>query len=315
LAAAASTFTGCSSANYDPTTSLGKQAILDSVTLKLTSGDCSGAVAQLTPLYNSVNTDNDVRSLMASVDGCAAGMNFFKFLGDIALKGSALASGGIFGFAAVEFPSVFTDDRAEAAQAAEDALESIYDPGTVVLLSEEFNTKTFNPGVYNVNSRLNTANAYLFFISLAAIGSIETRYNTPTSTGSPSTSPPVPWTSATAVTADGCAYGSAIVNFADSLGVLAGALPGDLGTTIAGIQSVFQTAIYDACNAGCTGSLIVGGVPVPSNSGCSLSACANCPMTLRDRTSCTATNTDPNSCAVAGIVNVLVNSGTALGWQ
>lgn len=286
----ASVVQGCAAANYDPTTALGKQALLDSAQLQLNQSDCSGAVATLSPLFNSINTDNSVRMMMASAYGCAAGINIFKFIGDIAQTPTGIAPPGMWAFLATEFPSTTADDAAEGAQAGEDALASVIAPGTVVLLNEEFNTTTFNPGAYDPNSRLSNANAYLFFMSMAAIGTLENRDGSGNQ---------LPWTSATAVDDDGCAYGSAIVNYADALAALAGTLPGSLGTSINSALSLVQQAVGDGCAAGC---LLCG-----LGTSCPGTLIGGCPMTLRYRASCTGTATDPNSCAVAGLVTA-VNS-------
>jgi hypothetical protein len=61
----------------DGGTPLGKQAILDAVDIFLTTENCTDAVSQITGLYNSANTDNDVRMRAASAYGCNAKVNLF----------------------------------------------------------------------------------------------------------------------------------------------------------------------------------------------------------------------------------------------
>ena len=109
---------GCGSANFDPATSLGKQAILDAVAIDLTQQNCSAAISRLKPVYNSKDTDNGVRMMMASAYGCDAGVNLFKLLGDIGTNSAKLATGGIWAFFASEFPSTSADRVPEAAQLA-----------------------------------------------------------------------------------------------------------------------------------------------------------------------------------------------------
>lgn len=311
VVALATLFAGCAAANYDATTALGKQALLDSAASQLSDANCTGAIATLEPVYNSINTDNDVRLMMASSYGCTATIDLFADMYSLVLNAGTLATGGFWAYLALQYPSTFQDQVAEGAQLAEDALASVIAPGAAVLTNEEFNTTSFNPGAFVVTDRLPTANAYLFFASQAAIGALESRYGNPFPSDGLKGNP-LPWSSAALVTDDGCAYGSAIINFIDSMTALSGALPGSLATTITGIQSTFETAIYTACSEGCLGT------PNPANplvsSGCGLADCPQCPLALRDRTSCTGAATDPNSCAVAGIVN-FINNTPIVGWQ
>lgn len=287
----------CGSSDFDPKTSLGKQAILDSVSLALTQQDCRGAISTLKPIYNSIDTDNEVRMAMATAYACGAGINLFKFVGDIGTNSSAFAGGGFWAFLASEFPSTDADRIPEASQLAQDALQSIIDPGAIVLSNYLFNTATFNPAAYRVADRNAAANAYLFFVSMAGIGGFESRYGLPYPNGTKSVD--LPWTTPTAVTADGCAFGSHVVNFADSLTALAEQTKGTLKTTITTLKSTFQTAIYTACDQAC----VLYGLP----------SCPTCPMALRDRTACTQVATDPSSVAVAGITTLINTPG--LGWS
>lgn len=303
--ALAMVLSGCGSANYDPASSLGKQAILDAVALQLSQQNCSGAIAQLKPVYNSADTDNRVRLMMASAYGCSAHINLFQFIGDLATNSGSLATGGFWAFLATEFPSTIADRVPESAQLAQDALQSVLDPGGVILTNNMFNVKTFNPAAYNIQDRLNDANAYLFFVTMAAIGGIENRYGNPYPNGKKGNN--LPWSTPASLDpttnqgADGCAYASAIVNFADSLGALASTTSGTLQTTISSLKTTFQSGIYTACDQGCT---IL----------CGLSSCPKCPTALRDRTSCTGLATDASSCAAAGIAT-FVNTTPVVGWQ
>jgi hypothetical protein len=290
---------GCATA-YDPTTSLGKLGLLDQANLLLSAQNCHDTITLLQPVYNSKNTDNNIRMQMASAYACDAKINLFKNLGDLALNPTAMAGGQFWAFVASEFPSVAGDHVAEAAQLAEDALEAMVDPGTPLLPQNIFNSTTFNPGAYSIGYRLPNANAYLFFVSMAAIGALEGRYGNPFPNGKKGNA--LPWVTPTTVTADGCAYGSAIVNFADSLTGLVNATTGTLKTTLTTLQTTYQTIIYTSCDVGC-------------NTMCGLAHCATCPLALRDRNSCNFTATDPSSCAVAGLVSTLINTNPLAGWQ
>src|SRR3954471_12373487 len=73
-AALTGTLLGCSP-GFDPKNAIGEQAIIDQSNLELSRGDCTSAVARLKPVYNSVDTDNEIRRLMSSAYGCDATIN------------------------------------------------------------------------------------------------------------------------------------------------------------------------------------------------------------------------------------------------
>jgi hypothetical protein len=215
---------------------------------------------------------------MASTYGCSAGINFFALLGEIVANSGTIVTGGLWAFLAEQFPSTDEDRVPEAGQLAQDALQSVISPSAVVLSNNLFNTDGFNPGAYAVRDRLDQANAYLFFVEMATIGGLESRYGHP-----------LPWTTTASIDEDGCAYASAVVNFADSLTGLSSQTTGSLNSAISGMKDAFQSVIYQNCDLGCIACGIAGG-------------CPTCPKELRDRTSCTAGATDPASCAAAGLV-------------
>jgi hypothetical protein len=282
LAALAIQAAGCGSNSYDASTDRGKRALLDEVRIKLSQGDCSAAIELLKPTYNSENTDNNVRMMMAATYGCASGLNYFTLLGDIVSKIDSLASGGIWGFVATEFKSTPDDTIPEAGVNAQDALQAVISPSAVVLADDLFNSDTFNPQAYAVKNRIDDATAYLFFTSMAVMGGYESRYGSP-----------LPWTDQTLVTNDGCRYASGVVNFADSLTGLVDTTSGKVQTTFSSLKDGIQSAIYSACDTAC-------------KTLCGYAAgCATCPKELRDHTSCTAGATDLPSCAAAGIVSAV----------
>lgn len=268
----------CGRGTLDPSTSLGRRAIMDQTSLLLSEERCADAIALLKPVYESIYSDNDIRMMMASTYGCSAQLNLFSLLGEIGTNSAAIVAGGIWAFMADQFPSTAADRIPEAGQLAQDALQAVISPSAVVLSNNLFNADSFNPGAYNVDDRLLNATAYLFFTSMATMGGLESRYGNP-----------LPWTDPTLVDDDGCAYASAVVNFADSLTGLSAVTQGQLHTAVSGMKSAFQALIYANCDFGCTLCGISGG-------------CPTCPKELRDRTSCTAGATDPASCAAAGLV-------------
>jgi hypothetical protein len=147
----------------------------------------------------------------------------------------------------------------------------------------------------------------LFFVSMAAIGGIENRHGSPYPNGKRGVAT-LPWMAPTSIKAtgtsteaDGCAYASAVVNYVDSLEGLASSTTGKIATTFQSLYTTFSSVIYQACDQGCT---VI----------CGISSCPTCPATLRNRSSCAGTATDPASCAAAGIANFMVNT-PAVGWE
>ncbi|MGK5083282.1 hypothetical protein WDW37_08240 [Bdellovibrionota bacterium FG-1] len=300
----------------DPSTGLGKQAIVDQASIALSRMDCDQAVALLKPVYASKYTDNRIRMLMAAAYGCNAHINLFNVVGDLSSNLSKFVGSGFWEFLATEFPSTTKDRVVEGAQLAQDAVQSIISPSAVILPVNIFNATTDNPGTLSPRDRVDDANSYLFFVVLASIGGLENRYGNPYPNGKKGGD--LAWISDTVAhmaapadfnavdgsqqQSDGCAYASAMVNLVDSLGGLATATAGTkLSDTFTTLQTTFKTGIFAACNDGCT-------------SLCSVGACLECPTTLRNRSSCTGLTTDPNSCAAAGIIN-FINNTPAVGWE
>jgi hypothetical protein len=298
----------CSSGS-DPLTSLGRQSILDQVNQALNDGDCATAVMKIGPLYNSVNTDNDVRMIAASAYVCYAGMNFFAFLNDLTSNAGSLAGQPFWEFLTRTFPStVGADHVVEGALLSSDALMAVLQPGIPILPADFFNYPGNNPASLNLNDRTNDANSYLAFVAMAAVGGLQSRYGAPYANGRKSQN--LTWNTAAAVDANGCAYASAIVNLVDSLGPLSNSSTA-MRTNLLAIQAALEVPIFHACDIGCQNSAPAWGGP---QSGCTVTtACASCPTGLRDRSACTGVVSDQVSCAAAGIVNYM-NLG-AFGWK
>jgi hypothetical protein len=322
--------TSCGLATPDPTTASGKAAIIDDVNIYLNTGQCSAALVEITPLYNSANSDNNVRMAMASVYGCFAGVNFFKLASDIT-KTNLSAPGFPWNFMAVEFPSTNSpsDKVVESAGFGLDATMAILNPGEVLLAGDLFNTNTFNQDSLIISDRTTDSNFYSIFLTMSEIGGSENRAGANAS-GSPTTNPPLPWvTSSTGgMSTAGCAFASGVANFADSLTVVP--TTGVIGAALNAINNnpttvSFSSLVYAACNFACQNA-----VPNPLNSlteaalnpsgkwtanacGSNTGLCASCPLLLRDRNNCAGVASDQVSCAAAGIVNFVNFSG--LKWQ
>jgi hypothetical protein len=311
-AIAALALAGCGAPAWDAASTDGRQAIIDETNLALTRGECNSALDRILPLYQSASTANDVRLITASAYGCHAHINLFGLIDSLISNSGQVATNGLWSVLSLHFPSTLVEDRVvEASGLASEALFSVITPGQVVLPEYMINTDTSNPGSLVAADRLTNANAYLLFVAMAGIGGTQSRYGNPDpTTGNKGN--PLSWTTAAAVDEAGCAYASALVNFADALDVTADNLTGDLKDTIIQVRDTFVGELYQACEDGCQGAATFYG----TNSGCggSATSCATCPIELRSRTACLGAATDPSSCAAAGLVN-FINSHPILGWQ
>ncbi len=301
---------------YDPSTGLGKNAVIDAVNIALSNNECSKAIELIDPVYESAYTDNRVRMVRAAAYACKANFNFFTLVGDMQSNIDKLVTNEVWQLITQWFPATTaaTDRVVEGAEGSTDALLSALQPGQVLVPAALFKTDTYNPRSGNFSDRTGDANTYLAFISMATIGGYHNRYGNPDPTTFKKQKI-LPWNTATAtdMTTYGCGYASALVNFADSLEGAESSVSGVLGDAISKMKTAIQTLVYNACDAGCRGlgSGSAGSVP----SGCQPSniTCSGCPTALRDRTACKATITDPASCAAAGIVDVM--NVSQFGWQ
>jgi hypothetical protein len=325
------TLWGCGQPAMDPNSPIGKEAIEDQTNNYLTTGDCTDAIATILPLYNSSNTDNEVRMLTASAYACNAGVNFFSTITNIGTDATTLSSGNFFGYFAQLFPSTVADKVVESAGYAMNVLMTVIPAGTVIIGSDSLNATSDNPGSLNFNDRTGDSNLYMLMVGMAAIGGSESRYGNPNASFNPQNSPPLPFNdNVTKMTDQGCIYAAGLLNFFDAIVPAAEALPTSASSainqinnfTIDGVPVSFDTLFDAACNYGCTGSLPSGADIIVLNptgkwsaTGCSIVAgCGGCPKYLRDYTQCHPNvANDPGACAAAGLAN-FVNASLA-AWN
>jgi hypothetical protein len=301
----------CGAPSPDGSTELGKRQIIDQANKALTTEDCATALDLLLPVYNSANTDNEIRMMTASAYACWAKINYFKVMGDMVVNLGSL-SNGFFNYASKLFPSkIGADHVTEGSLLSQDALMATIQSGVPILPSGAINSGSYNVGSIYPFDRTDDSNLYLLFASLAGVGSLQNRYGNPDAAFHPQVD--LPWSTPTNVSADGCGYASSVLNFVDAIGAAQGILPSSVKNSLNSIASNLSTALDLACEAGCTGA-----TPLPGwvASGCTFTGCTTdhkCPKTLRNRGSCQAQTSDINSCAAAGIVN-MINVSPA-GWQ
>ena len=323
LAALTLAFSACGSHSLDPSDPVDKQGIIDATNNALNSGDCLTALNTILPLYNSAYTDNTVRMVAASAYGCHAHINFINVINALS-SAPNLGGSGFFEFAQQTFLSTLGQDKVvEGAGLGTDALMAVMTPGQVIVPQFEINIATPNPGSLIVTDRIQDSNMYLMMMSLALIGGVESRDGAPLANHHKGA--PMPWTQsdASGMNADGCAYASALLNFGDALKTTLNAIAGNAQSAFQQISTGFVQTLDQACAIGCQNIPVPNGTPLLNPSGvwptdnCTAAVpCTNatgCPISLRNRNSCTQLTSDVNSCAAAGIVNFVNNS--SVGWQ
>jgi hypothetical protein len=302
----------CSAPKYGASTLAGKAAILDQINYALTAKDCTTAINLAEGLYDSPYTDNQVRYARAAAQGCNAQVFFFNMVDDLA--NNSVVGSDLWRTLAKLFPSTTTDSRAESAWYATDALMAILKLGTVISTSAKINVDTPNPGSLVAANREDDANLYLMMVSMASIGALENRYSAPDSSYNPTqvlgykASATEGWENAENIDEEGCAFAASVLTLMDSIGEIAPKLSGEMGATMSDLVSDFQSGLDAACSAGCTTALLTG-CALPAGS------CDTCPLTLRNRKSCTGLTTDENSCAAAGIAYFVDNPLNPVGWH
>ncbi|MEO5969584.1 MAG: hypothetical protein ABIQ95_06625 [Bdellovibrionia bacterium] len=290
----------CGSPGYDSTNTIANSMLIfgtvEQVNVSLSSQACNAALAQILPLYDSVNTNNQIRLATAASYGCAAKVNIFQVLSDMT-KASNLGGSGLWKFLAGEFPSVASPDdkMPTAAGLGTDAAMAAVGDGTLIVPTVKINATSHNPGSLILGDRITDANSYITFLSMSLMGSLLYRDGRPNATTLVKTVP-LPWQTAPTAVGNGCAFAAALLNFFDGLDAITGASPATIQASYKVISSFLTTGVNTACGLGC--SLICGGA----------STCTSCPTTLRDRNSCTGLTTDANSCAAAGLAAFVSSS-------
>lgn len=321
-------FSGCASgAVEDPSTVKGKKAILDQARVYLTQGKCDDALDLLDPAVNGVSSDNEYRMMMASAYGCKSGINYFPLLQ--ALATSNPVGPGLWRAATKFFPSEVGDSKMEATWLGTALLMGVLAPGAILPPEYAINAESFNPGTVDKDSRTTDSNSYLFFMSLALIGSTQNRYGKLSTESFDSSTydklRDLPWSTAQSVSDDstGCAYAGSVLNLFDNVGAVASAASGDISSSLEQADSISEYFGL-ACLAGCIAApAALNPLGIDFNTGCTISItdaaalCNPCPLKLRHRENCknddVAIDKNVVACAAAGIVT-LINKNADLGW-
>lgn len=302
--------TGCQ-LDFDLNSKSGREGLLEQVSRLITKGDCAGAVALIKPLYDSANTDNRVRLMMASAYGCFAKVNVFKVASEMALNSSEIAGTGFWNLITrLYYPSNLGDSQLEGAVLGVDAVLSVLRTGILVNPAYAVDSGSVNPKSLLPSDREGDANLYMAFIAMAGVGGTQARFGNPDpTTGAKGND--LPWETAATMTQDGCNYASSMIQMVEGMDAVIPLLDGAIQDSLTSVVDAFKDQIYDACNIGCQNIDPPGGW-VPS--GCTVvTPCETCPIALRNRLTCTPQTTNQSSCAAAGVINFINHS--PLGWQ
>jgi hypothetical protein len=309
--------TSCGKTSKECGTEEGRKAIVEAVDDALNTQNCAQAIAAIEPHYASPGCGTDeIRMARASAYACAANINFFQLVDD--LQNLNISNAGLWEALTSLFPSSVADQRVAAGQFSLDALFALRIPGTVSPPETLINSGSTHPGALLANQRTQSSNIYSMFVSMSLVGALQNRYGAPNASNQKTQAlgriagNADGWMDAAFVDEAACTYASSVLTMFDTIsqvGVdLGAAVGGNLGTALTTLSTTFVSGFDLACEAGCQGS---GG----TLSGCNLPAgsCTPCPISLRNRNSCTGQVNDPASCAAAGLIYFINTS--PLGWQ
>ena len=305
-------FSGCGVPEMDGGDPAGKQSIIDGTNLLLTGENCDAAVDLIEPLYNSSNTDNEVRLVRASAHGCQAGINYFNVLNALQGGSSSLSGSGLWELLAQTFPSSIGDSAMESSWFSQDALFATLNSGVVVPEIYQMNAGSYNVGSLQRQDRTSESSAYLVFAAMAAIGTTQNRFGDPDLTTFQKTQD-LPWDSHDNMDESGCAYAGSIVNMLDGIAGISGIVSGATATALDNITTTFDTVITLACAFGCEGRAPDGTPGLDASCTFAASECTPCPLIMKNRTTCM--DSQLSRCAAAGVVRFINDDPNGFGWQ
>ncbi len=141
-------FLSCGQSYKDISSVNGRRAIIETANSFLSSGQCQRAIEVMSPLYNSIYVDLEIRMVYASAHACAGGFNF------VTLAAALAGSGNLFAkLVAGNYSASNIDQKTTNLQAAAQILRST----------------TTNPGSLAAVDRPSEANVYMLFLQLEII--------------------------------------------------------------------------------------------------------------------------------------------------
>lgn len=326
-------FFGCSAPKFDGSNPAGKKAIIDATNLALSKEDCSGAINSIEDLYSSSGTDNLVRLIRASAQGCRAGLsNFLQFTGKLAntTDNPMLSTPGegaffwrtmakLFYLETTSAGSAVVDSsglnlRLDGAWKATDALlASLKVPKSAIVITNQINAGSDNVGSLDPNDRSTDANLYLIYVAMANVGILEDLYGYTAASPPDQTTfkkkqklgvtatKPTGWETAANVDKFACSYVASILNLKDAIGDVSKNLPDGGLKKVLTIVSTILNNFDTICAATCLANGFT---------------CTSCPQGMRSRDSCAdVAGTDDDLARLAGAAIVtFIDTETTFGW-
>jgi hypothetical protein len=221
----------------------------------LTRGDCTTALIQSTRLYESEYSDNRVRMLYVSSQGCRAGINMYEVYEELL----SLSSANPIGEFVRIFPSSSSDSKLQSTWAAIDAVQTVLLPGAVVGTADQTAPNAFNRGSVLTQDLTDDARIYGFFLSMALLGTAGNRFGTPDSSYNQVLD--YIWTTKALVQADttgtACSLATGLLLFLDSAQYIQSKLPASSASAVGaalGILNGITTYGNTKCLAATSGS-------------------------------------------------------------
>jgi hypothetical protein len=259
--------------------------MINEVENALTRGDCTTALIHSTRLYESQYSDNRIRMLYVSSQGCRAGIIMYQVYEELA---SLSSTNPIADFVRI-FSSLPTDTKMQSSWLAMDALQSVITPGTAVSQPDQTLPQANNPGSVNYQDLTADAKIYGLFLSMAAMGTTLNR-NPNLATQE------ISWVKDAGTSnldlfnnvkndtsQAACSIASAYLMFLDSAAAVQTQLPGPAAAAVGGavtLLSTVETLGTDFCKTGIIFPL------GPNPTSYSAPQCAEALRRLRYRASC-----------------------------
>jgi hypothetical protein len=299
----------CGGKKYSCDSDTGRAAIISEVNKFLSDQNCASALAVVEYYYPQEGCGTDeIRQARASANACAANINFFQLITD--LGESDLVGSELWVSLTRLFPSTVTDQRVTGGQNALDSLFAIRVPGSLTPPQYIINASSVNPGSLVAAHRTSDSNIYSMLVSMSLVGALQNRYGAPDGTYHKTQKLGATagnangWEVVTSVDVNACTYTGSVLTMFDSItqvsDVIGTALGGSVGSSLVTAATTYTAFLNAACDAGCQAC----GFPAGT--------CTPCPITLRNRYSCTGVATDQASCAATGIANFM--NTNVLGW-
>ncbi len=196
----------------------------------LTRGDCTTALIHSTRLYESEYSDNRIRMLYVSSQGCRAGINMYEVYEELL----SLSGANPIGEFVRIFPSSASDSKLQSTWAAVDALQTVMVPGSVVSSADQTAPNAFNRGSVLMQDLTDDARIYGFYLSMALLGTSGNRFGNPDSSYTQQSD--FTWTTKALVQADttgtACSLAAGLLLFLDSAQFIQSKLPSSSASAV-----------------------------------------------------------------------------------